>query len=47
MSAANPVYDEEGSLAADERAERDQFLELEHILRIAKARARQIISQHS
>jgi hypothetical protein len=38
---------EEGSLAAEERAELDQFLELEHILRIAKARARQILSQHS
>jgi hypothetical protein len=38
---------DEGSLAAEERAELDQFLELEHILRIAKARARQILSQHS
>jgi hypothetical protein len=38
---------EDGSLAPEERAELDRFLELEHILRIAKARARQILSQNS
>jgi hypothetical protein len=39
------LKNEAGSLTAEERAELDQFLELEHILRIAKARARQILSQ--
>ncbi len=38
---------EEDSLAAEERAELNQFLELEHILRIAKARAHQILSPRS
>ena len=32
-------------LSAEEKAELDHFLELEHILRMAKARARQIISR--
>ena len=31
-------------LSADERAELDHFIELEHILRMAKAKARQILS---
>ena len=33
-----------GSVSAEERAELDHFMELEHILRMAKARARQILS---
>jgi hypothetical protein len=33
-----------GGLSADEKAELDHFTELEHILRMAKARARQILS---
>jgi hypothetical protein len=32
-------------LSAEEKAELDHFLELEHILRMAKARARQIITR--
>jgi hypothetical protein len=32
-------------LSSEEKAELDHFLELEHILRMAKARARQIISR--
>jgi len=32
-------------LPADEKAELDHFMELEHILRMAKARARQILSR--
>jgi len=32
-------------LSAEEKAELDHFLELEHILRMAKARARRIISR--
>ncbi len=34
-----------GRLSAEEKAELDHFPELEHILRMAKARARQIISR--
>jgi len=34
-----------GTLTAEEKAEIDHFLELEHILRMAKARARQIVSR--
>jgi len=37
--------EKESSLPADERAELDHFIELEHILRMAKARARQILSR--
>ncbi len=37
--------DKAGSLSAEEKAEVDHFLELEHILRMAKARARQIVSR--
>jgi hypothetical protein len=33
-----------GSLSPQEKAELDHFMELEHILRMAKARARQILS---
>ncbi len=36
--------EEQHSLSPDERAELDHFMELEHILRMAKARARQILS---
>jgi len=32
-------------LAPEEQAELDHFIELEHILRMAKARARQILSR--
>ena len=32
-------------LSPDEKSELDHFMELEHILRMAKARARQIISR--
>jgi hypothetical protein len=32
------------TLSPEERAELDHFMELEHILRMAKARARQILS---
>jgi hypothetical protein len=32
-------------LTPDEKAELDHFIELEHILRMAKARARQILSR--
>ena len=34
-----------GSLSPEEKAEVDHFMELEHILRTAKARARQIVSR--
>jgi hypothetical protein len=37
--------EEAGGLSTDEQAELDHFLELEHILRMAKARARQILSR--
>jgi hypothetical protein len=33
-----------GFLSAEEKAELDHFIELEHILRMAKARAREILS---
>jgi hypothetical protein len=36
--------EKDSNLSADERAELDHFMELEHILRMAKARARQILS---
>jgi hypothetical protein len=35
----------EDHLSPEERAELDHFLELEHILRMAKARARQILAR--
>jgi hypothetical protein len=34
-----------GGLSPEEKAEVDHFIELEHILRMAKARARQIVSR--
>ncbi len=34
-----------GSLSPEEKAEVDHYIELEHILRMAKARARQIVSR--
>ena len=34
-----------GGLSPEEKAEVDHFMELEHILRMAKARARQIVSR--
>jgi hypothetical protein len=35
------------ALSSDEKAELDHFLELEHILRMAKAKARQILARGS
>jgi hypothetical protein len=35
----------ENCLSAEEKAELDHFMELEHILRMAKAKARQILSR--
>lgn len=37
----------QGSLAPEEKLELDHFMELEHILRMAKAKARQILAQRS
>jgi len=37
-------HDSEQGLSPEEKAELDHFVELEHILRMAKARARQILS---
>ncbi len=37
--------EKDGQLTPDEKAELDHFMELEHILRMAKARARQILSR--
>jgi hypothetical protein len=37
--------EKDGLLSPEEKAELDHFLELEHILRMAKARARQIRSR--
>jgi hypothetical protein len=37
--------EKEGCLSPDEKAELDHFLELEHILRMAKAKARQIVAR--
>ena len=34
-----------GTLSPEEKAEVDHFMELDHILRMAKARARQIVSR--
>jgi hypothetical protein len=39
--------EEEGVLSAEEKSELDHFMELEHILRLAKARARQILASGS
>ncbi|MGO9273565.1 MAG: hypothetical protein ACLQOO_25570 [Terriglobia bacterium] len=37
--------EKESELSLEEKAELDHFMELEHILRMAKARARQILSR--
>jgi hypothetical protein len=37
----------ENHLSSDEQAELDYFLQLEHILRVAKARAEQILARAS
>ncbi|MGO8734692.1 MAG: hypothetical protein ACLQVM_18105 [Terriglobia bacterium] len=37
--------EKEGSLSMEEKAELDHFMDLERILRMAKARARQILSR--
>ena len=37
--------EKETGLLPDERAELDHFMELEHILRMAKAKARQILAR--
>ena len=37
--------EKDGGLSADEKAELDHFLELEHILRMAKAKARRIVTR--
>lgn len=37
--------EKESCLSAEEKAELDHFMDLEHILRMAKARARQILSR--
>ena len=37
--------EKESGLSPDEKAELDHYIELEHILRMAKARARQILSR--
>lgn len=39
--------EKEGMLSAEEKAELDHFLDLEHILRVAKARAQQILASDS
>ena len=39
--------EEEGGLSAEEKSELDHFMDLEHILRLAKARARQILASGS
>jgi len=36
--------EKDGCLSPDEKAELDHFMDLEHILRMAKARARQILT---
>ena len=37
--------EKEGALSSEEKAELGHFLELEHILRMAKARSRQMLSR--
>jgi hypothetical protein len=39
--------EKESGLSPEEKAELDHFMELEHILRMAKAKARQILSSGS
>ncbi len=45
MLASLMEREKTGSLSVEEKAEIDHFMELEHILRMAKARARQIVSR--
>lgn len=42
--AAPIAQEKEGGLSPDDKAELDHFMDLEHILRMAKARARQILT---
>ncbi len=37
--------EKEGALSVDDKAELDHFMELEHIIRMAKARARQMLAR--
>jgi hypothetical protein len=37
--------EESGEISADEKAELDHFIEWEHLLRMAKARAREILAR--
>ena len=39
--------EKDGDLSPDEKSELDHFMELEHIIRMAKARARQILHSGS
>jgi hypothetical protein len=39
--------EKEGHLSSDEQAELDHFFQLEHIVRVAKARAEQILARAS
>lgn len=39
--------EKEGTLTSEEKSELDHFMDLEHILRVAKARARQILASGS
>lgn len=39
--------EKEGGLSSEEKSELDHFMDLEHILRMAKARARQILTSGS
>lgn len=39
--------EKKGKLSPDEKSELDHFMELEHIIRMAKARARQILHSGS
>ena len=41
------AQEKEGSLSVEEKSELDHFMDLEHILRVAKARARQILASGS
>ena len=41
------VRERENQLSSDERAELDHFFQLEHILRVAKARAEQFLARAS
>ncbi len=45
MLASLMEREKRGALSVEEKAEIDHFMELEHILRMAKARARQIVSR--